>query len=271
MHVAVFQYYFIYQRQCHAGLGLLATVFLSSRSRVMIRFSQYALKRKSPVLILNLRYKLLFIFSKMLISPSLLASHFLITHSSLTHPHWLLLPPFNVVLSQIILSPPLAYFSLLSPLDVSDACAAIKHWPWTSVPSCPLQPHILSLSLLPFLFCKGPPNPHYLLCAGWFYSRVSCSSHSTHFLSTVSSITVISASSHKLLLPKYPWIDLTSLPSKDGHFQQPTHWLDKLKSLRVLLEETNVELLCHMIQAAIVALGWPWENSLDLCNLFHHT
>lgn len=120
-------------------------------------------------------------------------------------------------------------------------------------------------SVFRFSFCsaRALPTPRCLLLECWFYSTVSFSS----FLAAVSSITIISANSHMLMLPKYPWKSFYLSPIKRWEFSAASSLVVQAKSLgEVLQGETNVSLLCHMIQLAILALEWPWENSLDLCN-----
>lgn len=197
----------------------------------MIRFSPYPLKNPLPHLC-SLTYGpsfLRWLSMRKILSCS--PSHFLTTHflhhqlTMASDPtlHWDCSPTNH-------LKPVNCLFSFLIILDFSDVCATIKHSVWKS--SLVFCNSVFSTLFFLFVFCKCLSSPHFLLLkiciTQEFYS------YSTHFLSTLSSITIVSMDSHMLKTPKPPCKAWTSLPS----FQQPTHCLYKLLPV-VLQGETN--------------------------------
>ena len=81
-------------------------------------------------------------------------------------------------------------------------------------------------------------------------------------LSAVSSSTTItSAHSHMCMISKH-WRASTPLASKDGNFEQPTHWLYKLEVLEFSKRRQNIAVLWRMIQVAFLVVGWPWGKFL---------
>lgn len=140
------------------------------------------------------------------------------------------------------------------------------------------MPALDSLSI-PFmtLFHQFPLLPHFIQCCMfysfclllkcWFHSRVTFSSHSTHFLSAVF---------HYHNFSKFTYAHDSQIPLKSFALSAIKRWEVPAANSVVVQEvpwsylRQNVTILCHMIQVAILALRWPRENSLDSSNLFHN-